>query len=121
MIQVKCGSCGHLGDIEDFDSVFCNGPADYQCPKCSVFFQRKISDTERDFYSAVELFRLIENKKASFAGIVETDKYLDKFFLYGERYIRVRKNLKNRTLQHVMLNYQDSYKVTLKLSAQYNL
>lgn len=120
MIKVKCGSCGHIGDIEDFDSVFCNGPADYQCPKCGAFFQRKISDTEKDFYSAVELFRLIEHQKAPYAGQVETDDYLDKFFLYGDRYIRVRKNLKNRTLQHVMLNFNESHKVALQLSAQQN-
>jgi hypothetical protein len=116
MIQVKCGSCGHLGDIEDFDSVFCNGPEDYQCPKRGAFFQRQVSETEKDFYSSVQLFRLIESKKALFAGQVESEGFLDRFFLFGERYIRVRKNLEKRTLQHTLLNRMESYKVTLELS-----
>jgi hypothetical protein len=118
MIQVTCASCGHLGDIEDFDTVFCNGPADYQCPQCGAFFQRKIDATERDFYAAVELFRLIETKTAVFAGQVASADYLDKYFLFGQRYIRVRHNLKTRTLQHVMLNDQESLKVASALDAQ---
>lgn len=115
MLQVKCGSCGHLGDIEDFESVLCNGPADYQCPKCSAFYQRKICKSEKDYYTSVELLKLIYRGFAKFTGKFESDKFIDKYFLYGERYIRVRNELKHRTIQCRLLNLQESYKVTLDL------
>jgi hypothetical protein len=115
MIQVKCGECGHLDQAEKFESVFCNGPEDYQCPNCGYFYQRKLSDAQKKAYIGIHLAGLITSGHAVYVGQIATDGQTDKYYKRGEQYFRIRSVNSNEIPECRFFNCRESKNVTCYL------
>lgn len=108
MIQIKCGECGHLDQAEKFESVFCNGPEDYQCPNCGFFHQRKLSDAQKKAYTTVQLSGLISSGHAVYTGQISNDGHTDKYYKMGDRYFRIRMANGDEKPAHRIFNHRES-------------
>jgi hypothetical protein len=112
MIQIKCGECGHLDQAEKFESIFCNGPEDYQCPNCGYFHQRKLSDTQKKAYTEILLSGLISSGHAVYIGKITNDDHTDKYYRMGIQYLRIRTVNGDETPAHRIFNHRESKNIT---------